>query len=143
MRSLSADRERGSASLEAVIVLPVLLMFVALIIGAGRVQMAHQDVDGAAAEAARAASLARNAGEAQTKGTASGQLALANQDRVCSPATISIDTSGFSTPPGTHAKVSATVVCVVDLGDVVFPGLPGSITITSHAESVLDIFRER
>lgn len=143
MKRPSAGRERGSASIEAVIVLPAFLLFVSLIIAAGRVQIAHQAVDAAAAEAARAASISRTAGEAQQVGTVSGQQALTNQHLACDPATISIDTTGFSVPVGSPAQVSANVVCVVDLGDVAIPGLPGSITITSQAQSPLDVFRGR
>ena len=33
------DRERGSAVVEAVIIVPAIMMFIALIIAAGRVQM--------------------------------------------------------------------------------------------------------
>ncbi len=143
MKRAATGRERGSASLEAVIVLPAFLMFVSLIIAAGRVQIAHQSVDAAATEAARAASISRTAGEAQTAGTLSGQQALANQDLACNPPTISIDVSAFTVPVGQPAQVSASVVCVVDLGDVAIPGLPGSITITSQAQSPLDVFRGR
>lgn len=137
------DRERGSVTLEAVIVAPAFMLFVMLIIAAGRVQMAHQTVDAAAAEAARAASIARTAGEAQSKATANGQQALINQGLQCAATTVSVDTTGFGVPVGTAASVSATVTCEVDLASVAVPGLPGSITITSTVQSPLDRFRER
>ena len=137
------DRERGSATIEAVIIVPALVMFVALIIAAGRVQLAHQSVDAAAAEAARVASIARTPGEAQTLATASGNQALTNQGLACSGMTVTVDTSGFAVPVGTPATVSATITCTVELGDVAIPGLPGAITIEQTARSPLDTYRGR
>lgn len=137
------ERERGSASIEAVIVLPAFLLFVSLIIAAGRVQLAHQSVDAAAAEAARAASIARTPHEAQAHATASGQQALANQGLACTRTEVVVDTSGFAVPVGIPAAVSATVVCEVDLAGVAIPGLPGTITIIGTMQSPLDTFRGR
>lgn len=47
----SKRNERGSAALEAVIAIPAFLLFVALVIAAGRIAMARQGVQAAAAEA--------------------------------------------------------------------------------------------
>jgi len=55
--------ERGSAALEAAIGLPAFLLFVGLIIFAGRVAIATQAVDSAATQAARTASIARTAAD--------------------------------------------------------------------------------
>lgn len=135
--------DRGSATLEAVIILPTFMLFVALIITAGRIQMARQSVDAAAVEAARAASISRTAGEAQSRASASGNQALTNQGLRCTSTSVSIDTSGYSVPVGTPASVSATIVCVLDVSDVAIPGLPGAITITRSASSPLDTYRGR
>ena len=51
--------ERGSAAIETAIGVPAFLLFIALIIGAGRVAIARQSVEAAAAEGARSASIAR------------------------------------------------------------------------------------
>ena len=56
--------ERGSAALEAAVGLPAFMLFVALIVLAGRVAIATQAVDSAAAASARTASIARTAGDA-------------------------------------------------------------------------------
>lgn len=137
------DQERGSATIEAVIIVPALMLFVALIVAAGRVQMAHQSVDAAAAEAARAASISRTANEAQTRATTSGTQALANQGLKCATTTVTVDTSGFAAPVGAPATVSATVSCVVALDDVALPGLPGAITVDATVHSPLDTYRGR
>lgn len=137
------DQERGSATIETVIVVPALMLFVALIVAAGRVQLAHQSVDAAAAEAARAASISRTATEAQTRASASGAQALTNQGLNCASTTVTVDTSGFAVPVGTPANVSATISCVVALDDVALPGLPGTITVEATVRSPLDTYRGR
>lgn len=135
--------DRGSTTLEAVIIMPTFMLFVALIIAAGRVQMARQSVDAAAVEAARAASISRTSGEAQSRASAGGNQALTNQGLRCTSTSVSIDTSGYSVPVGTPASVSATIVCILDVSDVAIPGLPGSLTITRSASSPLDTYRGR
>ena len=137
------DSERGSATIEVVIIVPALMLFVALLVAAGRVQLAHQSVDAAAAEAARAASISRTAGEAQTRATVSGTQALANQGLRCASTSVTVDTAGFAVPVGTPATVSATINCVVALDDVALPGLPGTITVEATVRSPLDTYRGR
>ena len=133
-------RDRGSATIEAVILAPAFLLFIGLIIGAGRVATAHQSVESAAAEAARTASISRTAGQARADATSSAQHTLANQGIQCASLTVDVDTSGFSTPVGTPARVTATVVCV---GDLSVPGMPGTIRIAATVGSPLDTYRGR
>ena len=49
--------DEGSAALELVVLAPVLLVLIALVIGAGRTSIAQSSVDAAARDAARQASL--------------------------------------------------------------------------------------
>jgi Flp pilus assembly protein TadG len=137
------DSERGSAVIEAVIGIPAFMLFVALIIFAGRVAIAHQGVQSAAADAARSASIARTQGAAQTAGNTAATTSLANQHVNCVTTTVSVDTSGFASPVGTPARVNATVTCHVDLSDLLLPGVPGSKAITATMLSPLDTYRER
>lgn len=141
--AMRGDRERGSAVIEAVIAIPAFVLFVVVIIAAGRVAMAHQSVEAAAAESARSASLARTAGEAQAKATAAGAQTLVNQGLQCVSTTVTVDTSGFAVPVGSPAQVSATVTCAVDLGDLTMTGLPGTITVDVTVGSPLDTYRGR
>ena len=141
----SKRNERGSAALEAVIAIPAFLLFVALVIAAGRIAMARQGVQAAAAEASRQASIARTAGDAQVKASA-----LVAQDAAASgldcggggPA-LSLDTSGFGAPVGEAATVMASVSCAVPLSDVLLPGVPGSFEVDATAASTLDRYRAR
>jgi Flp pilus assembly protein TadG len=136
-------RQRGSAVIETVIGIPAFMLFVALIVYAGRVAIAHQVVQSAAADAARSASIARTQGGAQTAGATAAATSLANQAANCTATTVSIDTSGFASPVGTPASITATVTCQVNLSELSLPGVPGSKAITATMSSPLDTYRER
>ena len=136
-------RDRGSEALEAAIGVPAFLLFIALIIAGGRLAIADQAVQAAAAEAARSASISRTQGQAHTSAVSGAASSLANQKLQCTTKSVSVDTSGFASPVGTPASVTATVTCVVNLSDVAVPGLPGTRTITATMSSPLDTYRER
>ena len=138
-----STRERGSATIEAVIGVPAFLLFVILIIAAGRIAVARQAVEGAAAEAARSASISRTQSQAEASGASGAATSLRNQGVRCADQRVDIDTSGFAIPVGTPAKVTATVTCIADLSDLSIPGLPGSRTITATMSSPIDTYRER
>ena len=135
--------DRGSEALEAAIGVPAFLLFIAMIIAGGRLAIADQSVQAAAAEAARSASIARTQGQAHGSAVSGATASLANQKLQCASKSVSVDTSGFASPVGTPANVTATVTCVVNLSDVAVPGLPGTRTITATMTSPLDTFRER
>lgn len=135
--------ERGSEALEAAIGVPAFLLFIALIIAGGRLAIAGQAVEAAATEAARSASIARTQSTAHSSALSGAISSLANQKLECASRTVSVDSSGFASPVGTPATVTATVTCVVYLSDVAVPGLPGSKTITATMTSPIDTYRER
>jgi Flp pilus assembly protein TadG len=135
--------DRGSAVIEAAIGVPAFMLFVVLIIGAGRVAITHQSVEAAAAEAARSASIERTQTAATQAATQAAAAALANQKLQCVSTQITLDTTGFASPVGTPATVTATVTCVVNLSDLAVPGLPGALTITETMSSPIDTYRER
>ena len=135
--------ERGSLTLELVVWTPGLLLLIALLTVAGRVNSANAAVEQAAVDAARTASSARSATGARDMAQASAQQTLAAQGLQCTTTTVVLDTSGFRVRPGQAATVTATVSCPVRLSDLSVPGLPG-IRIVSHtAISSIDTFRER
>jgi Flp pilus assembly protein TadG len=140
---LQGAPDRGSEALEAAIGVPAFLLFIAMIIAGGRLAIADQSVQAAAAEAARSASIARTQGQAHGSAVSGATSSLANQKLQCASKSVSVDTSGFASPVGTPANVTATVTCVVNLSDVAVPGLPGTRTITATMTSPLDTFRER
>jgi Flp pilus assembly protein TadG len=138
-----ARGDRGSVSLEFVVLAPALLAFVALLVVAGRVAIAGNSVEEAADEAARSASISRTAAGARVAAEVGARRALGEQDLRCSLISVDLDASGFAVPVGRPAQVQATVTCVVRLADVAVPGFPGSRTVTATAVSPLDTYRGR
>ncbi|HEY8722154.1 TadE/TadG family type IV pilus assembly protein [Pengzhenrongella sp.] len=141
LRHRLGDDERGSATIEIVILTPAVLLLLGLIIFAGRLQIAAGAVEYAAASAAREASLARTPDGARTAATAAGTDSLRNQDLRCVTRSVVLDVSGFARPVGQPAQVTATVTCTVAFDDLAIPGLPGSKTLTAQASSALDRYR--
>jgi Flp pilus assembly protein TadG len=125
-----------------VIGVPAFMLFVLLFVFAGRVAIAHQGVQSAAADAARSASIARTQGGAQTAGDTAAATSLANQHMNCTATTVSVDTTGFASPVGTPAKVNVIVTCQVNLSDLL-PGVPGTKVIAATMSSPLDTYRAR
>ena len=142
-RRLRSGEETGSIPLERAILAPAGLLIISVVIFAGRVALAHQSLDGAAASAAREASISRTQPAANSAATAAAAQTLTQQGLDCATTSVSVDTTGFASPAGTPATISATVTCVVPLADLAIPGIPGSMTITGNASSPLDTYRER
>jgi Flp pilus assembly protein TadG len=135
--------ERGSAAIEAAILAPPLLVLIGLAIVGGRIQIAGGAIEAAAHDAARAASISRTAGQAQTSAYAAAGATLGQQGLHCANLAVQVDTAGFAVPVGQPATVAVTVSCVVDFSDLVADGLPGSKTLNASFVSVLDTFRTR
>ena len=131
------SRDRGSAAAELVLVTPFLILLLLFAVAAGRLVQARLDVDSAAEQAARAASLARTPEAASAQATQVAQAALAGQSVTCNPAVITPDTSDF-TPGG---QVSVQVSCTVRLSDLSLLHLPGSQTLTATFTSPIDTYR--
>lgn len=135
--------DRGSAVIEAAIGVPAFMLFVVLIIAAGRVAITHQSVAAAATEAARSASIERTQTAANQAANQAAAATLSNQKLQCVSTQVTLDTTGFASPVGTPATVTATVTCIVNLSDLAVPGLPGTATITETMSSPIDTYRER
>ena len=129
--------ETGTSSLEVVIVAPLLLVFIMLIIGLGRLTLASQDVTASAHEAARAASLTRSGGAATSAGQDAARDALGERGMACASVDVSVDVSGFE--PG--GQVRATVTCTARLSDLTLSGLPGRKTYRAEAVVPIEQYR--
>ncbi|RJQ77680.1 pilus assembly protein [Pseudonocardiaceae bacterium YIM PH 21723] len=142
MKQLEDDE--GAVTVEvAVWLLPIVILGL-LLWAFGRLELAHSAVQHVTISAARQASIARTPGEARTQATAVAQRVLAEQHARCSSTSVTVDTSGFSAPPGQPATVRVEVTCVLDVSDLIsVPGLPGSKTITDSFSSPLDPYRGR
>ena len=128
-------------SVEFAILAPVMILFLLVVIYAGRYSVASDAVEAAAYEAARTASIERDPTTAKIQGTAASSYTLADQGLACQTSHVDIDVSGFNAPIGTTAVVTATVTCVLDLSDLSIPGAPGTRTITMTATSPIDTYR--
>lgn len=135
--------ERGSAAIEAAIGVPAFVLFVGLIIFGGRTATTHEALQSAAADAARSASLARNAEVARADAHEAATVSITNQKIGCSDVDVDVDTSDFNKQPGVPGSVNVTVSCRLDLSDLAVPGVPGSRVLRATMSSPLDTWRER
>lgn len=131
------SRDRGSASLELVLLTPVLLVLFLLVVMGGRYAQARADVDSAARDAARAGSLARSPAEAKAAAEDAAERRLSDRDVVCADLEVILDIADFR--PG--GDVAATVRCQVDLADLSGLGLPASMSFESGFSQPVDVFR--
>jgi Flp pilus assembly protein TadG len=143
MKGREDGRENGGIAIEAAILVPAILLFVLLAVGAGRIESAGGVVDAAARDAARSASIARTAAAAQAAAENAARTTLSQQGVDCPDVQPQVDTSGLDAQLGQTGYITVTVVCTVPLGDLMVPGLPGSHTMKSTFTSVVDAYRAR
>lgn len=135
--------ERGSTTLELCILGPGLLLFIALVVYAGRVELAGQAVQQAADEAARSASIQRTKASADGVAADEARNTLTQQGLDCATVSVSVNTKDFTAGPGQAGRVYTTVSCQVNVSDLLLPGVPGTKTVTGRGISPIDTFRER
>jgi hypothetical protein len=68
---------------------------------------------------------------------------MAMRGITCLQTSVDLDLSGFDKPIGTPASVTERIRCRVAIGEVLVPGLPGSMMITVRGSSPIDSYRER
>lgn len=128
-----ARDQRGSMSVEVVILTPVLLAFVLLVVAGGRYVGVKGDVEAAARDAARAASLERSWGAAQAAAAQVTRQSL-NPDTTCGAPRVS---PNFA--PGEVIEVHLS--CNVSLDGLGLVGLSGSVPVEAVSKSPLDTYR--
>ena len=104
---------------------PLLILMLLFVVALGRLAGARLDVDGAAAQAARAASIARDPSTATAMAQQTATAALGSDGVTCGHLTVSTDTAQFV--PG--GSVAVTVTCTVGLSDLTGLRLPASESI--------------
>lgn len=124
----AADRraDRGSFSLELVVLAPVLLLVVAFIVSVGRITEGRAMVEGAVRDAARAATINHNG---NAKAAADAAYAAATKGRHCGDLDIRPAVPQPGGPP-----VVATATCEVNT-------IWGTQRITRRSVSAVDIYR--
>jgi Flp pilus assembly protein TadG len=129
--------QRGSATVELVLLTPLLVLIALAVLAVGRVTTARLDVEGAATQGARAASMARSPQTATRDAQDTVARSLAEDHISCSSLDTTVDTSAFE--PG--GWVTVTVTCHIDLDQLTGLALPATHTITTHAAAVVDAYR--
>jgi hypothetical protein len=133
--------DRGTMALEMVLLTPLMMTFILVLVGLGRVVEAQSQVDGAARDAARAASLSRTRAAAQANATDAAASTLTDpQDKKhwCqgAPDTV-VDFSQWRR----GGQVSVAVHCEVDLTGLSLAGFLPSPTMTGTATAPIDTLR--
>lgn len=137
MNPPSRRSERGSISVEVAVIAPAFVFLMLLVVYAGKVSEADGNVERAAAEGARAASLRQNPAAAVDDARAVVEANLAAAGVPCSQLDTSVDTSIFE-PGGT---VTVTVRCDASMADVTLLGVPGTRSFTATSTEVIDTYR--
>lgn len=131
--------DRGSESVELAILLPVVLVVLTFLVIGARLALAGNGITGVAGAAARAASIARDTGQATQSARQSATTQLDAAGLHCTDVRVVVDTSGFATRPGGIGTVAVDVWCTVNLSDIAAPGLPGARTLHDRAVSPVDL----
>ncbi len=126
-------QERGAAGIEAVLILPVLILMLALALYAGRVSGSEGHVQDAAQAGARAASLARTPEGAVARASAAAESALPTGSVYCESPDIGVDVSQWFDP----GYVTVTVRCGIRTdGFAVLGALPTNDIEVSWTEAI-------
>ncbi|RKS76297.1 TadE-like protein [Actinomadura pelletieri DSM 43383] len=131
--------DRGSMSLEMVLVTPIFVVFLLFLAAVGRMVDAQSQMDGAARDAVRAASIARSAASARNLAADTAASGLRNTSWCAGGPSVQTDVSDWR--PG--GRVGVTITCDVDLGDLSFIGLPGTKRLRGEAVAPIDTFTFR
>jgi Flp pilus assembly protein TadG len=127
----------GSAALELVLVAPLLIALLLFVAGLGRIASARGQVEGAAREAARAASLERSVPAAAAAGDAAARATLGGRGVTCAELHVNVDVSAYV--PG--GQVTASVACTADLSRLALAGFPGHRTFRATSVAPIETWR--
>ena len=130
--------ERGLATIELVLMTPLLFLVLSFLVVAGRLATVRGDVAAASRDAARAASRAGSFEQAQLDAQTTAEASLGDRDVTCRNLAVTLGDAGTFRAGGT---VTATVTCDVSLADVALPGLPGVRQLSDESVEVIDVYR--
>lgn len=129
--------DRGSAAVELAVVAPALILLLMLVVYAGRMSEADDNVRRAASEAARAASMRQHPADAADAARDTVETNLSAAGVPCARLRTDVDTADFE-PGGT---VAVSVRCEASMRDIALLGVPGSVSFHSTAVEVIDRIR--
>jgi Flp pilus assembly protein TadG len=124
-------------ALELALLTPLLVAFMMVMVGLGRVVEAQSQVDGAARDAARAASLSRTRPAAHAAAVDAADKTLAGKRRCRAVPRTDVDFSQWRR----GGQVSVAVRCQIDLSGLSLIGFHPSRTMTGTATAPIDTLR--
>lgn len=133
----NAGGERGSAATELVLLAPLVVVLLLFVAFCGRLVLADGQVDAAARDAARAATLARDPGRANADARRAAAAALAGNSTPCDRIDVDVAVGDFQ-PGGT---VAVDLACQLSLGDLGLLGLDAPRTLRGDSTAVIDRYR--
>ncbi|MCB1283386.1 MAG: pilus assembly protein [Microthrixaceae bacterium] len=133
----SFNDERGSIAVEVAIIAPAFIFLMLLVVFAGKVAEANGNVERAASEAARAASLRQHPGDATVDAQTAAEQNLDQAGVPCIVLDTAVDTGDFRA----GGTVTVTVTCRASMADVTLLGVPGTRTFTARVVEVIDTYR--
>ena len=137
MGGTQGDRERGAAAVELALLTPVLVVVMVFVVGLGRLVTARGDVEAAARDGARAASLVRDPRAAEAAARAGASRSLTGHGARCRALEVVAHTGGWTS----SRTVAVEVSCTVELSDVALLGLPGTKQLRARFVVPLDAYR--
>ena len=130
--------EAGSTVVEITMFVPVILLFLLLVVGMGRLASTRADVDGAARDAARAASFQRDSASALQAARDAATATLSDRGILCQNLGVRFDPQTNFTNGGAGG---IDVDCTVRLDETVMTGLPGRKMLTGRFVAPIDLHR--
>jgi len=130
-------RDAGVITTEVVIITPIAIALLCLVAFVGRTATAHEQVDEAARDAARSASLERDPASAWSAAQSAAATSLTSGGFTCAATGVEVDTTAFY--PG--GQVAVAVRCEIALSDLGLLGLSGTRSVESRSVSVVDLYR--
>ena len=133
--------DRGSMSVELVVIAPALVLLLLLIGAGGRWVESHGALDGAARDAARAASVGRTPGDADSLAGQAARSDLASSGW-CDGGTVQVGVTGFpdAVTIAQGTSVTVTVTCSVNMTPFTLLGFRAASPVTASAVAPLDPF---
>jgi Flp pilus assembly protein TadG len=129
--------DRGSIAVEVAVIAPAFIFLMLLVVFAGKVAEADGNVERAAADGARAASLRQYPGDAVADAEEAVQANLVAAGVPCADLSTTVDTSNFRA----GGSVAVTVRCEASMADVTLLGVPGQRTFSARSVEVIDTYR--
>jgi Flp pilus assembly protein TadG len=134
--------QRGSISVELAVLAPGLVLLLLLVAAGARVVEVQGHIDGAARDAARAASIARSYGQAVASAQQAARADLGITS-LCAPGTVAVRVAGYPAVPVVTAAggaVTVTVTCRVNMSPFKALGFGATKGFTGQAVAPLDPF---